>query len=224
MIEIRGLEKRYEKKEAIGAPVLSIPFLTIEPGQRWAISGPSGSGKSTLLHCIAGLVRPTKGEIYVGAMSVHQESQEVLSAWRGQSVGYIFQQLNLLPALTVEENIALGLYFSKTKEKEPKKRIRALLQEVGLGGYERKFPRQLSIGEQQRVAAIRGIIKKPSLILADEPTASLDKENSRKLMEVLERYCQDTKAILLLASHDEEVKARCTHRLQLEKGCVPHVD
>ncbi len=224
MIIIKQLKKEYHDGASKRQQALQIESLRICEGQQWVITGPSGSGKSTLLHCLAGIIRPTEGDIWAGPFHISHMTEQELAKWRGEYIGYMFQQFNLLPALTVEENIRAGLYFSGKEIPNVSGVISQLLEAVGLDDYEDRYPGQLSVGEQQRVAAVRAVIKEPQIILADEPTASLDEQNSRMVMELLRRYSREHEAVLLVASHDKAVMKEFSLALHLEKGRMTHAD
>lgn len=222
MITIQGLEKRYQDghKEIVA---LHLPEALFERGSQWAIVGPSGSGKSTLLHCLAGIIRPDAGEIKIDDEKLQECTEKDLQLWRSKKVGYIFQDFNLLTALTVAENIELGAYLAFSHDSARYKevlhsRFSTLLESMDITELVHKKPAALSRGEQQRVAVARALIKNPSLVLADEPTASLDEENSHRVMELLTSYCKEANATLLVATHDPLTKSYCTHSLALTKG------
>ena len=189
MLTISNLQHTY-RDGAGSITALAVPSFTAKTASQWCLTGPSGSGKSTLLHCISGLIRPTTGTIVMDDIIITQpESIKSLSRWRGQYVGYIFQTFNLLPFLTVSDNILAGAYFSNTHlTTEIKHRFNHLTNEMGLQSLLKKKPDQLSQGEQQRVAVARALIKQPALLLADEPTANLDIENSQIVLNLLKAY------------------------------------
>ncbi len=222
MITIQHLEKRYKDghNEIVA---LHLPHASFERGSQWAIVGPSGSGKSTLLHCLAGIIRPDKGEIKVDDQRLNDFTETNLQQWRSKEIGYIFQDFNLLPALTVQENIEFGAYLAFSGDAAQYKealrtRYNELLKSMDIEILAHKKPAALSRGEQQRVAVARALIKSPSLVLADEPTASLDEENSHRVMNLLTAYCQVANATLLVATHDPLTKSYCNHSLTLTKG------
>ncbi len=193
---------------------LSADFL-LEEGA-YALIGPSGSGKTTLLHAISGLVTPTEGSIVVDGRDVAKMSAAEAKDFRAKEIGYIFQKPLLLPYLTVEENIKLSLTMSgKPYDREEAKELMAA---VGLAGYEKRKPAKLSGGEAQRVAFLRAIIRKPKILLVDEPTASLDKENGDLLMAVMLSYQKKSHCILLCATHDERVQGMFEKRMYLKRG------
>ena len=218
MLTISDLQHTYrDGSGSVTAPTL--PSFTAETGSQWCLTGPSGSGKSTLLHCISGLIRPTQGTVMVDDFTVTAPpSPTILTRWRGHHVGYVFQTFNLLPFLTVYDNILTGAYFSNTSlTSEIKTRLDRLANEMGLLPLLKKKPDPLSQGEQQRVAIARALIKQPALILADEPTANLDSDNSNIVLDLLKRYSARFEATLLVASHDPAVIGAFTNHLALTK-------
>ncbi len=213
-IHIDHLTIDFPDDEGKSIRALSADFL-LEEGA-YALIGPSGSGKTTLLHAISGLVTPTGGSIVVDGRDVAKMSAAEAKDFRAKEIGYIFQKPLLLPYLTVEENIKLSLTMSgKPYDREEAKELMAA---VGLAGYEKRKPAKLSGGEAQRVAFLRAIIRKPKILLADEPTASLDKENGDLLMAVMLSYQKKSHCILLCATHDERVQGMFEKRMYLKRG------
>lgn len=224
MITIQGLEKRYKdgNQEIVA---LHLPYAEFDRGTQWAVVGPSGSGKSTLLHCLAGIIRADGGQIKTGEGILTDFDEDALQSWRSIEIGYIFQDFNLIDALTVKENIELGAYLSLghyvsgyNKTEQFQERLQHLLETMDIVNLLNKRPSALSRGEQQRVAVARALIKEPSLVLADEPTASLDEENSRRVMDLLTSYCKQSNATLLVATHDPLTKSYCSNVITLTKG------
>ncbi len=214
MIHINHLTIDFPDGEGRRVRALSADFL-LESGA-YALIGPSGSGKTTLLHAIAGLVTPTSGAILVDGRDVAQMSAAEAKAFRAKEIGYIFQKPLLLPYLTVEENIKLSLTLSgKPYDKEE---MKSLLASVGLSGYEKRSVTKLSGGEAQRVSFLRTIIRKPKILLADEPTAALDKENGDRLMDEMLAYQKTAGCLLLCATHDERVQGRFGKRIYLKRS------
>lgn len=198
---------------------LDIAEAVFETGSQWALTGPSGSGKSTLLHCLAGIIRPTEGQISVDGEELTSFPDKTLDQWRSAKVGYIFQDFNLLESLHVEDNIRLGAYFGHVKQDQDyQERLEQLLTDMDIRDLRHKYPKHLSRGEQQRVAVARALIKKPVLLLADEPTASLDAENSQRVMDLLTSYCHAAEATLLVATHDRDTQTYLANTLSLQKG------
>jgi len=186
--------------------VLDIPEYQLDQGAQTAISGPSGSGKSTFLNIIAGLLKPDSGSVNVCGENLTDLREADRDHFRAEHIGYIFQNFNLLQGYTALENVLLGMTFSSAETDREK--AAAILEIVGLGHRMKNFPSGLSIGEQQRVAIARALIKKPELILADEPTGSLE------IIGLLRQTCQDYNCTLILVSHEEKVV--CDFEYQIE--------
>ena len=213
-IHINHLTIDFPDGEGRRVRALSADFL-LESGA-YALIGPSGSGKTTLLHAIAGLVTPTSGTILVDGRDVAKMPAAEAKDFRAREIGYIFQKPLLLPYLTVEENIRLSLTLSgKPYDQEE---MKSLLASIGLAGYEKRSVTKLSGGEAQRVSFLRAIIRKPSILLADEPTAALDKENGDRLMDEMLAYQKHTGCLLLCATHDERVQGRFGKRIYLKRS------
>jgi ABC-type lipoprotein export system ATPase subunit len=218
MLEITDLVQVYQDGHATITALL-LPHFKAEKGSAWCITGPSGSGKSTLLHCISGLIHPTKGNItWNGKAITGGKDEKELDNWRAVCIGYVFQKFNLLPFLSARENILTGAWFAGVEKDEAISRLETLSRQMGIAELLSQYPEALSQGEQQRVAIARALIKKPPLILADEPTANLDADNSQIVIELLKDYVAKNEAMLLIASHDAMVIDAFEHRLPLTKG------
>lgn len=218
MITVSDLQHMY--RDGTGSvTALTVPYFSAETGSQWCLTGPSGSGKSTFLHCLSGLIQPTKGTIVIDDLTITAaKTRSILTCWRGHHVGYVFQTFNLLPFLTVYDNILAGAYFSNVAlTTEIKSHLNCLANEMDLCPLLKKMPDQLSQGEQQRVAIARALIKRPALILADEPTANLDAENTHIVLNLLKQYSNRLEATLLIASHDPVVIAAFPQQLALKK-------
>jgi ABC-type lipoprotein export system ATPase subunit len=183
--------------------VLDIPMWSVGKGAQVAISGPSGSGKSTLLNIIAGLLVPTEGTVMVAGSELTRLNEAERDCFRADSIGCIFQNFNLLQGYTALENVLMGMTFSS--QKSDGKEARELLSMVGLSHRMDHYPRELSIGEQQRVAIARAIAKKPGLILADEPTGSLDPLHTEGVILKLREVSSSLGCTLIVVSHEQEV-------------------
>lgn len=218
MLVVKNLTKEFRTKAA-AVTALTVRELTVMPGDRLALSGPSGSGKTTLLNILAGLIPPSQGSVEHDGQNLFTLKESARDAWRAQNVGYVFQKLNLLGGLSALENVmvamALAGQFSAADRRQQAIR---LLTRVGLDERLDHKPRQLSLGEQQRVAVARAAANRPKLILADEPTASLDAENSLAVLSLLEELAADTQAILIIATHDSRVRDRCGKIVNLRQG------
>jgi putative ABC transport system ATP-binding protein len=185
--------------------VLSNCNLTIKNGEFVVVVGRSGSGKSTLLNLIGGLEKPTNGVIKVSGNSLTTLSEEELSKLRRQKLGFVFQFFNLIPTLTVLENIRLPMALNKIAKNKAIERAGALLKELGLSGFDHRFPEEISGGEQQRVAIARALAHKPDIILADEPTGNLDLDTANEVLELLNCTCRRRGTTLIMATHSKEV-------------------
>jgi len=185
-----------------------------------SIQGPSGSGKTTLLHIVAGLDRPTSGDVFIEGVLLNETSDEELSKIRRQKIGMVFQEFYLLPALSVLENVEVPMIINSVSEEERKKRAVRLLELVGLSNCAYREARTLSSGEKQRVQIARALANDPSIILADEPTGYLDTRTGRKIVELLKSIAENLDRTVLMVTHDSEA-ASLTHRiLLLRKGIL----
>ncbi len=206
MIKLHNIEKIYTGPTHEQLKVLQIDRLDIAKGEKVALAGPSGSGKTTLLNIITGISTASQGEIWVNDEAVHTLDERARDEYRARTVGILFQTFNLLPGFTALENITLAMSFSsKIPPKDRQKRAKDLLEQLGLGGRLHHRPRQLSSGQQQRVALARALANRPALLIADEPTASVDFESARVIIELLETSSRENEATLLVASHDPAV-------------------
>jgi len=182
--------------------VVDVPAFSMEAGHQIALSGTSGSGKTTLLNLIAGILQPDEGQVKLDGKSISSASEAVRDSLRAQLVGYIFQTFNLLQGYTCLENVLLGMSFGGALDKN---RAIELLDHVGLSQRLDYYPRQLSTGQQQRVAVARALANRPKLVLADEPTGNLDPKNAAEALSLIRQTCGEYGAALLLVSHDKEV-------------------
>lgn len=194
--------------------------LEIESGAFMSFMGPSGSGKTTILNLMGCLDRATSGDIFFNGTKLGEMSRERLALLRRENIGFIFQSHNLLPVYTVYENILFPLLLNGQKESEARDRVMNMVEKVGLGPEVNKKPAELSGGQCQRVAIARALIKEPSLILADEPTANLDAENSYHVLELMQKLNQDFKAAFIFSTHDEKVTRFVRREIRLEDGRI----
>lgn len=192
--------------------------LTVERGVALGITGESGSGKSTLLSIVAGLDRPSRGEVYLERSRLNALSEEDLSRLRARSVGFVFQFHHLLKDFTALENVMLPGLMVGTERRALEARARELLDRVQLSKRLGHYPAQLSGGERQRVAVVRSLINEPAVLLADEPTGNLDERNSVQVEELLFQLVEETGTTLLLVTHDSRLAGRCGQRFLLEHG------
>lgn len=207
--ELVKLENIQYSWNSTSSLVLHIPKFQIQPGQKIFLYGPSGSGKSTLLNLIAGVLNSQQGAISVLGQDLSQMSASEKDLFRGDHMGFIFQQFNLIPYLTAYENIILPLNFSKrraSKVPDIKKTVQALASRLDIQNELYKKPSQMSVGQQQRIAAARSLIGAPELIIADEPTSSLDQERRDQFLELLISEAQRTNASVLFVSHDKTLQ------------------
>jgi putative ABC transport system ATP-binding protein len=216
VVATHSLNKAYRLGEA-EVEVLKGITLNVGRGEFVAICGPSGSGKTTLLNLISGIDRPSSGEIFVLGQDLTVQDEDLLADFRCSNVGFVFQAYNLVSTLTVAENVAFPMEWSRKTEAEIETRVAELLETVGLQHRTNHFPAQLSGGEQQRVAFARALANDPELILADEPTGNLDTKNGQKITQVLKmlKACGKT---VIVATHDQEVMQLADRTLCLEDG------
>lgn len=217
LVEVRDVYKAFQR-DAQRIDVFTGLTLDIERGSFTALMGPSGSGKSTLLNLIAGLDRPTRGSVRVADAEVSAMRPSQLAAWRAQHVGFVFQQLNLLPVLTARQNVALPLLLTRLSKKERDERVRIALGVVGLEDRMEHYPRQLSGGQEQRVAIARAVVADPTLILLDEPTGQLDAQSSDEVLTLLGRLNTELDKTVILVTHDAHAAEKAATVLHLEKG------
>ena len=218
-IVVRGVTKTYPGA-AGGFTALSGVDLTIERGELAVVVGASGSGKSTLLGLLAGIDRPTRGEVRVGGTAVHALSERGLSRWRGRSVGIVFQFFQLLPTLTAAENVMLPMDFCGAwPARERRGRALALLERLGVADQADKLPATLSGGQQQRVAVARALANEPELLLADEPTGNLDSRSSEALLELFAGLVEDGRT-LVMVTHERAAARYASRTVLLEDGRV----
>ena len=194
--------------------------LNIAAGEFSAIVGPSGSGKTTFLNLISGLDRPTEGEVYLNGRLLSELSGKDLSDFRRDHIGFIFQAYNLIPVLTVEENIEYVMLLKGISRDERHQRVIDILEQVGLSGFEDRRPPLLSGGQQQRVAIARAMVSRPSLILADEPTANLDSETGEELLEIMLSLNKNTGMTFLFSTHDKMVMEKAKRIIILKDGKI----
>jgi putative ABC transport system ATP-binding protein len=216
MVYTEALEKTYhigsEKIEVLKDITLSIPRAKFI-----ALCGPSGSGKTTLLNIIGGIDKPTSGKIVVAGQDLIVKDEDFLSEFRCNNVGFVFQAYNLVSTLTMAENVAFPMEWTRKPEEEIEKRVSELLETVGLQHRANHFPSQLSGGEQQRVAFARALANSPQLILADEPTGNLDTKNAQKIIQVLQILKAQGKTIIV-STHDTQITQLADQVLCLKEG------
>ncbi len=214
LLEIANLKKSFVSPDGGRHTVVNVAAFSLAEKALVALSGESGSGKTTLLNLIAGILKPDAGTITIGGREMSSMSESNRDRLRATSIGYIFQTFNLLQGYTCLENVLLGMSFGPGADREF---ARALLQRVGLGDRLRHYPRQLSTGQQQRVAVARALANRPKLVLADEPTGNLDHKNAGEALALIREACKENGAALLLVSHDHGVLKQFEVVHELEK-------
>lgn len=202
LLEITDLLKEFRDPEGALQRVIDVPSFTLAERQQMALRGESGSGKTTFLHLIAGILKADRGTIRLAGEEMTALSEAGRDRLRARSIGYIFQTFNLLQGCTCLENVLLGMKFGPGIDRDF---AVELLNRVGLGAKLKHLPRQLSVGQQQRVAVARALANRPKLVLADEPTGNLDHANAAEAMKLIREACRENGAALLLVSHDREV-------------------
>ncbi len=219
IIVLQAIHKIYALGEEAQVHALRGVDLTITAGSYLAIMGPSGSGKSTLLNLLGCLDRPTAGRYYLGGEDVSQMSDDALSEVRGRKIGFIFQSYNLIPQLSVLENIQVPLLYQGLDLRAYEVRCIELARLVGLGDRLHHRPNQLSGGQQQRVAIARSLVNDPLMILADEPTGNLDSRTGAEVLDLIDRLNRDGKTIILV-THDDRVAARAHRIIHMRDGLI----
>jgi putative ABC transport system ATP-binding protein len=217
LVSIQNISKSYWR-DSLEIPVLNNISLEIKTGEFIALMGPSGSGKTTLLNLIAGIDRPTEGTITVADVDISKLNESELAAWRARQVGFVFQFYNLLPVLTAFENVELPLLLSKLSKKERREHVEFALNLVGLSDRIHHYPKQLSGGQEQRVAIARSIVSDPTLLVADEPTGDLDKVSAGEILNLLERLNDEFKKTIIMVTHDPRAADKAHQIKHLDKG------
>jgi putative ABC transport system ATP-binding protein len=219
MVDVRNVVKKY-RRDAEELTVLNGINLQVPEGEFVALMGPSGSGKTTLLNLIAGIDRPTSGQVMVAGTDVARLSESDLARWRSRSVGFIFQFYNLIPVLNATENVALPLLLTRLSAKDRRERALTALKVVGLADRASHYPRQLSGGQEQRVAIARAIVTDPKVLVADEPTGDLDAKSAHEILDLMETLNRDFKKTIVMVTHDPRAAERAHTQRHLEKGVL----
>ncbi|MEM1042191.1 MAG: ABC transporter ATP-binding protein [Bacteroidota bacterium] len=209
MVLLERVRHRYGR-----TAVLDLPHLSIAQGEYHLVLGRSGSGKTTLLHVLAGLLRPSEGRAVVAGEDLGALGSDALDRFRGRHIGIIFQQMHLLPTLTVEQNLLLAPYLAGLPQDEG--RARAVLGSLDVGEKAGAYPHELSLGQRQRVAIARAVMNRPRLLLADEPTSSLDDRRAEQVLGLLREQAAEHEATLVVATHDARIVGAFEHRLDLD--------
>jgi len=219
LVAIRHLTKYYVRGDQV-IPVLVDIDLDVYPGDYIALMGPSGSGKSTLLNLVAGIDKPSSGEIRVAGIDIAQLSETELAAWRSAHVGFVFQFYNLMPVLNAFDNVELPLLLTSLSRRERRDRVETALALVGLTDRKEHYPNELSGGQQQRVAIARALIADPTIIVADEPTGDLDRTTAEEILGLLERLNREAGKTIIMVTHDPKAAEKAHRVIQLEKGVL----
>lgn len=217
ILEVKNLSKTYGKGDTMVKALDNVSF-SVEQGEFVAIIGPSGSGKSTMLHILGGVDTPTSGQVIINNTDISTLNETALAIFRRRQIGLIYQFYNLIPILTVEENLTLPLLLDGRK---PDKRITdSLIEKLGLSKRLTHLPSQLSGGQQQRVSIGRALVNNPALLLADEPTGNLDSEHSREIMTLLRKFNKEQKQTVIIITHDEKIALAADRVISIEDGKI----
>ncbi len=219
VIKVENISKVYRTEE-VEVHALRALNLTIKKGAFTAIAGPSGSGKTTLLNIMSGLDMPTSGRVLLDGRPISELKGSELSDFRRDHIGFIFQSYNLIPVLTVRENIEYIMLLQGVSEAERRSRVSSILRQVGIEGMEGRLPKHLSGGQQQRVAVARAMVSKPDIILADEPTANLDSHTGSLLLDIMRRLNETTGMTFVFSTHDSMIMERARRLVVLKDGEV----
>lgn len=217
ILEVKNLSKIYGKGDTLVKAVDDVSF-TVEQGEFVAIIGPSGSGKSTLLHIIGGVDTPTTGNVIIDGTDITKLKESPLSIFRRRQIGLVYQFYNLIPILTVEENLTLPLLLDGRKPN--KEQIDYLVSNLGLGDRLKHLPNQLSGGQQQRVSIGRALANNSALLLADEPTGNLDSENSKEIVALLRKFNREHNQTVIMITHDERIAQSADRIIAIEDGKI----
>ncbi|XZE35769.1 ABC transporter ATP-binding protein [Pirellulaceae bacterium SH501] len=217
IVELRGVTKSFRKGDETITPLDNVD-LDINEGEFVSLMGPSGTGKSTLLNVVSGIDRVQSGTIRINGQQIDGLSRGKLADWRAANLGYIFQTHNLIPVLTAYENVELPTLLLKLSASERRARVELALEAVGLTDRAGHYPRQLSGGQEQRVGIARAIVAHPSVVVADEPTGSLDAETSLQVQSLLKRLNKELNITMLMVTHDSNVAGIASRRLFLDRG------
>jgi len=219
LIEVRNIAKKYRRGHE-GIAALNGVSLNVYKGELLAITGPSGSGKSTLAHIIGGLTKPSEGKVLVDSVALSEQSDKKLSRYRNTDVGFIFQNFGLIPYYSAVENVITPLLLARTPRKERRERAMTFLKLVGLEKRAHQHVDQLSGGERQRVAIARALVHKPRIIIADEPTGSLDSKRGNEIMSLLETLSRKHGITILMVTHDESLARRADRIIHIYDGKI----
>lgn len=217
ILEVKNLSKNYGKGDTLVKALDNVSF-SVDQGEFVAIIGPSGSGKSTLLHILGGVDTPTSGSVIIGDTNIAKLDETALAIFRRRQIGLVYQFYNLIPILTVEENLTLPLLLDGRKP--DKKAIDSLVKRLGLEQRLNHLPNQLSGGQQQRVSIGRALVNNPALMLADEPTGNLDSANSKEIISLLRQFNRDNNQTVIIITHDEKIAMSADRVISIEDGKI----
>jgi putative ABC transport system ATP-binding protein len=219
MVQVKDVRKIYQR-DSQSITVLDGINLEVPEGDFVALMGPSGSGKTTLLNLIAGIDRPSSGQVIVAGTDVARLGESELARWRSTNVGFIFQFYNLIPVLSALENVELPLLLTSLSKKERRERALTALKVVGLADRAQHYPRQLSGGQEQRVAIARAVVTDPKVLVADEPTGDLDAKSAHEILDLVGTLNRDFKKTIVMVTHDPRAAERAHTQRHLEKGVL----
>ncbi|MDR0425356.1 MAG: ABC transporter ATP-binding protein [Clostridiales Family XIII bacterium] len=219
LIQVKNVRKVYRMGEE-KVIALDDVSMDIYRGEIVCFLGTSGSGKSTFLNMVAGLEKPTRGEIIIGGIQVHKLDEEMVTLFRQKNIGFIFQSYNLLPMLTTLENITLPLIFRNVDKRRRTAMAKEAMKAVGLEGYERRRPTQMSGGQQQRVGIARAIVGHPKIIFADEPTGNLDSHTTKEVMEIIVKMVRENNQTLIIVTHDRTISEYADRVVTIQDGNI----
>lgn len=217
ILETKNLCKTYGEGDTLVKALDNVSF-SVEQGEFIAIVGPSGSGKSTLLHILGGVDVPTSGEVIINGTKISDLDETALAIFRRRQIGLIYQFYNLIPILTVEENLTLPLLLDGRKPDQ--KQIEMLVEKLGLEKRLKHLPNELSGGQQQRVSIGRALLNSPTLLLADEPTGNLDSENSKEIIKLLRQFNKENKQTVIIITHDERIALSADRVIEINDGKI----
>ena len=217
ILETKNLCKTYGEGDTLVKALDNVSF-SVEQGEFIAIVGPSGSGKSTLLHILGGVDVPTSGEVIINGTKISDLDETALAIFRRRQIGLIYQFYNLIPILTVEENLTLPLLLDGRKP--DRKQIERLVEKLGLENRLKHLPNELSGGQQQRVSIGRALLNSPALLLADEPTGNLDSENSKEIIKLLRQFNKENKQTVIIITHDERIALSADRVIEINDGKI----
>jgi putative ABC transport system ATP-binding protein len=215
MLLVENVQKSFRLPDGSTLPILNVPRFAVAAGEQLALVGGSGSGKTTLLHIIAGITRPDTGRVEIDGTDITKLNEAARDLFRANKLGYIFQTFNLLAGFTALENVLLGMSFCGRKPDEA--RAKQLLERVGLGKRFDHKPAMLSVGEQQRTAVARAMVNRPKVLLADEPTASIDSRHQQQVLDLIRETCREENVALVLVTHAPTVSEQFPRVERLEE-------